>query len=50
MSNVKTVIKLEHPSKGSRKESILTDEMLVAFCESRSRLAERGCERCFFRN
>jgi len=35
MSNVKTVIKLEHPSKGSRKESILTDEMLVAFCESR---------------
>jgi len=31
----KPVFKLEHPSKGTRKESILTDEMLVAFCESR---------------
>ena len=31
----KPVFKLEHPSKGTRKDSILTDEMLVAFCESR---------------
>lgn len=35
MKTKKTVFKLEHPSKGKRKESILTDEMLVAFCESR---------------
>lgn len=35
MKTKKTVFRLEHPSKGKRKESILTDEMLVAFCESR---------------
>ena len=35
MREVKPVFKLENPSVGTRKESILTDEMLVAFCESR---------------
>ena len=35
MKTKKTIFRLEHPSKGTRKESILTDEMLVAFCESR---------------
>ena len=28
-------MKLENPSLGARKESILTDEMMIAFCESR---------------
>lgn len=35
MREVKPVFKLENPSVGTRKERILTDEMLVAFCESR---------------
>ena len=35
MKTKKTIFRLEHPSKGTRKESILTDEMLVAFCERR---------------
>ena len=35
MKTKKSIFRLEHPSKGTRKESILTDEMLVAFCESR---------------
>ena len=29
-------MKLENPSLGARKESILTDEMMIAFCESHS--------------
>ena len=35
MREVKPVFKLENPSVGTRKERILTEEMLVAFCESR---------------
>ena len=40
-------MKLENPSIGSRKESILTDEMMVAFCESRLDWIENDIKELF---
>ena len=47
MKTKKSIFRLEHPSKGTRKESILTDEMLVAFCESRIEWLEEDIRDAF---
>lgn len=46
MSDLKPVLKLENPSLGSRKDKILTDEMMVAFCESRIDLLNKEIKDC----
>ena len=40
-------MKLENPSLGARKESILTDEMMIAFCESRLDWIAKDMEELF---
>ena len=40
-------MRLENPSLGARKESILTDEMMIAFCESRLDWIAKDMEELF---